>query len=174
MLVLTRVLVYHNAQNEKCQVWGFCECSNDLHRSIKDASYTVTRPDMVFYSLRHNVLTQVLKITPCRMVKRYGQRIIRIRRPPSNHNSTNPKTSTSPPKCSQIINNTRLQSFTVYKVSKTGYKWTLNGIAFSCSNARVNHNELRIMFGFLVPSYSPDTSIKLQESLPSRANMSLQ
>ena len=42
-----------------------------------------------------------------------------------------------------------------------GYKWTLNGVAFSCSSARVNHNELRIMFGFLVPSYIPDTSIKL-------------
>ena len=38
-----------------------------------------------------------------------------------------------------------------------GYKWSLNGVAFSCSNARVNHNELRIMFGLLVPSYSPDT-----------------
>ena len=31
-----------------------------------------------------------------------------------------------------------------------GYKWSLNGVAFSCSNARVNHTELRIMFGFLV------------------------
>ena len=49
----------------------------------------------------------------------------------------------------------------MYKVNKLGYKWTLNGVAFSCSSARVNHNELRIMFGFLVPSYSPDTSIKL-------------
>ena len=49
----------------------------------------------------------------------------------------------------------------VYKVYKLGYKWTLNGVAFSCSSARVNHNELRIMFGFLVPSYSSDTSIKL-------------
>jgi len=38
-----------------------------------------------------------------------------------------------------------------------GYKWSLNGVAFSCSNARVNHNELRIMFGFLVLSYIPDT-----------------
>ena len=34
-------------------------------------------------------------------------------------------------------------------------------VSFYCSNARVNHNALRIMFGFLVPSYSPDTSIKL-------------
>jgi len=42
-----------------------------------------------------------------------------------------------------------------------GYKWTLNGVAFSCSNTRVNLNELRIMFGSHVPSYSPDTSIKL-------------
>ena len=42
-----------------------------------------------------------------------------------------------------------------------GYKWTLNGVAFSCSNARVNHHELRIVFGFPVPSYSPDTSIRL-------------
>ena len=24
-----------------CPVWGFCECGNDLHRSVKDASYTV-------------------------------------------------------------------------------------------------------------------------------------
>ena len=49
----------------------------------------------------------------------------------------------------------------VYKVNKLGHKWTLNGVAFSCSNAKVNHNELKIMFGFLVPSYSPDTFIKL-------------
>ena len=48
----------------------------------------------------------------------------------------------------QIIQDYR---FTVYKVNKMGYKWTLNGVAFSCSNARVNHNELRIMFGFLCP-----------------------
>ena len=27
---------------------------------------------MIFNSIRHNVLTQVLKITPCRMVKGYG------------------------------------------------------------------------------------------------------
>ena len=47
----------------------------------------------------------------------------------------------------------------MYKVNKIGYKWTLNGVAFSCNNARVNHNELRIMFGFLVPSYSPDTCL---------------
>jgi len=53
-----------------------------------------------------------------------------------------------------------------------GYKWSLNGVAFSCSNARVNHNELRIMFGFLVPSYSPDTN-QNAVSHPSRANMSL-
>ncbi len=43
----------------------------------------------------------------------------------------------------------------MYKVNKMGYIQTLNGVAFSCSNARVNHDELRIMFGFLVPSYSP-------------------
>jgi len=40
-----------------------------------------------------------------------------------------------------------------------GYKWALNSVAFSCSNARVNRNELRIMFGFLVSSYSPDTCL---------------
>ena len=40
-----------------------------------------------------------------------------------------------------------------------GYKWILNGVAFSCTNARVNRNELRIRFGFLVPSYSPDTCL---------------
>ena len=46
---------------------------------------------------------------------------------------------------------------------------------FSCSNARVNHNELRVVFGFLVPSYSPDACLSnCMESLPSRANMSLQ
>jgi hypothetical protein len=39
--------------------WGICECGNDPHRSVKDASYTVTRPGMVFYSVRHDVLTQV-------------------------------------------------------------------------------------------------------------------
>jgi len=49
----------------------------------------------------------------------------------------------------------------VYKVNKLGCKWTLNGVAFSCSSTRVTHNELRIMFGFPVPSYSPDTSIKV-------------
>jgi len=47
----------------------------------------------------------------------------------------------------------------VYKVNKMGYKWTLNGVAFSSSNARVNHNELRIMFSFLVPTYIPDTRL---------------
>ena len=55
-----------------------------------------------------------------------------------------------------------------------GYKWKLNGVAFSCSNARVNHNELRIMFGSLVPSYSTDTYLpNCTVSHPSRANMSL-
>jgi hypothetical protein len=39
-------------------VWGFCGSGNDPHRSVKDASYTVTRPGMV-YSVRHDVLTQV-------------------------------------------------------------------------------------------------------------------
>jgi len=33
--VLTRVLIYHNARN-------------DLHRSMKDASYTLTRPGTAF------------------------------------------------------------------------------------------------------------------------------
>jgi len=23
-----------------CPVWGFCECGNDLHRSVQDASHT--------------------------------------------------------------------------------------------------------------------------------------
>jgi hypothetical protein len=31
-------------------VCGFCECSNDPHRSIKEASYIVTRRGTVFYS----------------------------------------------------------------------------------------------------------------------------
>jgi len=54
--------------------WGFCECSNDPHRSIKEASHTVTRSGKVFYSVRHDVLTKVLmKITPCRLVKGYGR-----------------------------------------------------------------------------------------------------
>jgi len=53
-------------------VWGFYECGNDPHRSINEASYTVTRPGMVFYSVRHDVLTKVLmKIMPCRLVKGY-------------------------------------------------------------------------------------------------------
>ena len=56
----------------------------------------------------------------------------------------------------------------MYKVHKTGYKWALNGVAFSCSNAWLNHNELRIMFSFLVPSYSPDT---IAQSHPSRENV---
>ena len=56
-----------------------------------------------------------------------------------------------------------------------GYKWTLNGGAFSCTNTRVNHNELRFMFGFLVPTYSSDTCLSnCMVSHPSRANMSLQ
>jgi len=60
----------------------------------------------------------------------------------------------------------------VYKVNKMGYKWTLNGVAFSCSNARVNHNELRIMFGFLMPIYSPDTYLSnCMVSDSSKANM---
>jgi len=41
-------------------VWGFCECGIDPHRSVKDASYKVTRPGTVFYSVGHDVLTQVL------------------------------------------------------------------------------------------------------------------
>jgi len=36
-------------------VWGFCECGSDLHRSVKDALYTVTGPSV----LRHDVLAQV-------------------------------------------------------------------------------------------------------------------
>jgi len=36
LLVLTRVLIYRKARNEKIRpVCGFCECGNDLHRSIK-------------------------------------------------------------------------------------------------------------------------------------------
>ena len=51
----------------------------------------------------------------------------------------------------------------------------LNGVTFSCSNARVNHNELRIMFGFFVPSYSPDTCLSnCMVSHPSRTNVLLQ
>jgi len=53
---------------------GLCECGNVRHRSVKDASYTVTRPGMVFYSVSYDVLTQVLMaITPCRLVKGYGR-----------------------------------------------------------------------------------------------------
>jgi len=60
----------------------------------------------------------------------------------------------------------------VYKVHKIGYKWTLNGVAFSCSNAWVNHNYLRIMFSFLVSSYSRDTGLSnSMESYPSRENI---
>jgi len=60
----------------------------------------------------------------------------------------------------------------VYKINKLGCKWTLNGVAFSCSSTRVNHNELRIMFGFLVPSYSPDTCLSnCTVSHPSRTNV---
>jgi len=63
----------------------------------------------------------------------------------------------------------------VYKVNEMGYKWTIIGVAFSCSNTRVNHNELRIMSGFLVPSYIPDTCLSnSMVSHHSRANMSLQ
>ena len=63
----------------------------------------------------------------------------------------------------------------MYQVNKLGYKWTLNGVAFSCSSARVNYNELRIMFGFLVPSYSPATCLpNCTVSHPSSANISLQ
>jgi len=63
----------------------------------------------------------------------------------------------------------------VYEVNKMGYKWTLNDVAFSCSKVRVNHNELRIMFGFLVLSYSPHTCLSnCTVSHPRRANMSLQ
>jgi len=40
LLVLTRVLIYCT-EWKIYQVWGFCECGNDLHRSAKDASYTV-------------------------------------------------------------------------------------------------------------------------------------
>jgi len=55
-------------------VWGFCECGNDRHRSVKDAPYTVTWRGTVFYSVRHDVLTEVLmKIMPCRLVKGYGR-----------------------------------------------------------------------------------------------------
>jgi len=33
--VLTRVLIYHNARNEKYVQYGAsCECGNDLHRSV--------------------------------------------------------------------------------------------------------------------------------------------
>jgi hypothetical protein len=63
----------------------------------------------------------------------------------------------------------------MYKVNEMGCKWTLNGFVFSCSNARVNHNELKMMSGFLMPSYSPDTMLSnCMVSHPSGANMSLQ
>jgi len=55
----------------KSPLWGFRKCGNDLHRSVKDASYTVNWPDTVFYSVRHDVLIQMLKITPCRLLKAY-------------------------------------------------------------------------------------------------------
>ena len=38
---------------------GTCECGNDP-QIRKDASYTVTQPGTVFYSVRHDVLAQVL------------------------------------------------------------------------------------------------------------------
>jgi hypothetical protein len=41
-----------------CPVWGFGERGSVLHRSVKDASYTVTRPSTIFYAVRH-VLTGV-------------------------------------------------------------------------------------------------------------------
>jgi hypothetical protein len=65
LLVLNRVLIYHNARNEKYVQYGtFMNVA---------MIYTVTGHDTVFYSVRHNVLTQVLmKITPCQMVKCYG------------------------------------------------------------------------------------------------------
>ena len=41
LLVLTRVLIYRNERNEKyVQYGGFCECGNDLHRSVKDESHS--------------------------------------------------------------------------------------------------------------------------------------
>jgi hypothetical protein len=40
-------------------VWSFCECGNEPYRSVKGTSYTVTRPGTAFYSVRHDVLTQV-------------------------------------------------------------------------------------------------------------------
>jgi len=44
-----------------------------IFTSVKDASYTVTRPGTVFCAVRHDVLTQVLmNITPCRLVKGHG------------------------------------------------------------------------------------------------------
>ena len=36
---------------------SFCECGNDIHRSVKDVSYTVTQPGTIFYSVRHGILT---------------------------------------------------------------------------------------------------------------------
>ena len=38
----------------------------------------------------------------------------------------------------------------MHKVNKMENKWSLNGVAFSCNNARVNHNELCLVFLFSV------------------------
>jgi hypothetical protein len=58
LLVLATVLIY-NAWNEKYVQYG----------AFVDAA-------MIFYSMRHDVLTQVfMKIMPCRLVKGYGKKL---------------------------------------------------------------------------------------------------
>jgi hypothetical protein len=72
---------------------------------------------------------------------------------------------------------TGVQTCALPILNKLGYKWTLNGVAFSCmsSSVMVNRNELWIMFGLLVPSNSPDACLSNRMvSHPSRASISLQ
>jgi len=49
----------HGTKNTS-PIWGFCEWGSDLRRSVKDASYSVTRPGTAFYFVRRDVLAQVL------------------------------------------------------------------------------------------------------------------
>ena len=60
----------------------------------------------------------------------------------------------------------------MYKINKMGHKWTLNDVAFTCSNARVNQNELCL--ASLCPVTVLTRLSNCMESLPSRANISLQ
>jgi len=66
--------MYHSAWNEKYAPHGAFVNAVMIFTSIKDALHAVTRPGTVSYSVRRDVLTQVLmKITPCRLVRGYGR-----------------------------------------------------------------------------------------------------